>query len=91
MDEVHEKAQQWASFPGMLLLTRFTNQAALHHPRLNGEPDEWGRGFFFFFFSVSSLDPVIVSAGISNSLLRLQGSKYFSKVLNSSLHSQLKL
>ena len=98
VDEVHEKAQQWASFPGMLLLTRFTNQAALHHPRLNGEPDEWGSGcfffffaFFFFFFSVSSLDPVIVSAGISNSLLRLPGSKCFSKVLNSSLQSQLKL
>lgn len=27
VDEVHEKAPQWASFPGMLLLTGFTNQA----------------------------------------------------------------
>ena len=50
-----------------------------------------GQRIFFFFSSVSSLDPVIVSAGISNSLLRFQGSKCFSKVLNSSLHSQLKL
>lgn len=64
----------------MLLLTRLTDQATPHHPRLNGEPAEWGRVgvFFLFFFSlVSSLDPVIVSAGISHALLRLQGSKCF--------------
>lgn len=30
-----------------------------------------------FFYSVSSLDPVIVSGHISNCLLRLQGSKSF--------------
>lgn len=54
VDEVHEKAQQRASFPGMLLLTGFTNQATLHHPRLNGEPTEWRqRVFFFFFFPLS--------------------------------------
>lgn len=50
VDEVHEKAQQRASFPGMLLLTGFTNQATLHHPRLNGEPTEWGQRVFFLFF-----------------------------------------
>lgn len=80
VDEIHERAPQWASFPGMLLLTRLTDQATPHHPRLNGEPAEWGRVgvFFLFFFSlVSSLDPVIVSAGISHALLRLQGSKCF--------------
>lgn len=77
VDEIHERAPQWASFPGMLLLTRVTDQATPHHPRLNGEPAEWGRVGFFFFSPVSSLDPVIVSAGISHALLRLQGSKCF--------------
>lgn len=53
------------------------NEASALHPRLNGELAEWGRVGLFFSPGVSSLDPVIVSAGTSNSHLSLQGSKCF--------------
>lgn len=68
---------------------QFSRNAAanwIHKPSHPAPPQaEWrahwmgAEGFFSFFFfsSVSSLDPVIVSAGISNSPLRLQGSKCF--------------
>lgn len=98
VDGVHERAQQRASFPGILLLTRFTNQATLHHPRLNGEPAEWGRDFFFSFFLLclqsGSCDcfswykqlPAQVP-GFEVLPRPCQEQKFF----NSSLHSQLKV
>lgn len=47
VDEFHQKAQQWASFPGMLLLTRFTYWATPTTPGWMESPSWMGRFFFF--------------------------------------------